>query len=405
MPYHSNFQLDDFPTPYLTTHIPKEADVIIVGGGLAGLLTLYYLTKYTKLSVYLLEEGALGFHASGRDIGSVHMLDWFLAKKLVDNPEAYKNYIHLLKSNQDELHKLITHEQIQCDYDKTGGFYVSSDAKESDFLINLNKTLSAIAPNVLWPARVDGIATMQLLGTSFFMDSLFIPNDSVFSTQKFLHGVAKVCEKNERRILTNCIVENITQSQEGINIQVRNRGMISTKNIVYCTGIYTGKVVPGVNKFLLARKQHVIVTEKVDKKLLDKLPRAGIVFNGIKLKVTDDRVMLQSLPLNLADRFYDGEINMRACDNMKKLMRLVYPELNKVDVEFLWSKITCTGVDGLPICGEIHNRPKEFINIGFGTSNLNCIMLCAAAIKDMIVGKSVPEQLTKLFDPRRVNNV
>jgi choline dehydrogenase-like flavoprotein len=89
MATHSNFQFQDFPTAYLSTHIPKEADVVIVGGGLAGLLTLYYLTIDSKLNVYLLEEGALGYHASGRDIGTVNLFDGTIIRKILDNPDAH----------------------------------------------------------------------------------------------------------------------------------------------------------------------------------------------------------------------------------------------------------------------------------------------------------------------------
>jgi len=404
MTTHSNFQFEEFPTPYLSTHLPKEADVIIVGGGLAGLLTLYYLTVDSKLTVYLLEEGALGYHASGRDIGSLHLFDHQLSKKIIENPDKYISYLSMMQRNQDLLHQLITDEQLACNYHKPGGIYVAADDKELNALLKLQEIVSKKLPNSVWPLTLNSNDTAQLTNSSFFKGSLFVPNDAVLSNYRLIHALAALCEKNDRKVLTNCVVEDITQTREGTNIHVRNRGVITTKHVVYCTGVYTGKVVPGVSKFLLAHKQHIVVTERLSEKVLAKLPRAGIMFNGVRIKTTNDRVFVQNAPSAIHDRFYDGEINVRACQNLLKLLKIVYPELSKAEIQYVWSTINCTGIDGLPVCGEIYNRPKEYVNIGFGSSNLNGIMLSSAMIKDMIVQNPVPEQLKKLFDPRRINN-
>src|SRR5688572_1960469 len=263
MAYHLNFQFEDFPIPYLSTHIPQEADVVIVGGGLAGLLTLYYLTVDTKLNVYLLEEGAIGYHSSGRDIGSVNLFDSVFAKKFLDNPDANIALLELLKQNHDALYQLITNEAIECDYQKAGGIYVGSDDKEVASLRTLHQTVEKRLPNLIWSKMFDAAETTLLTSSPYFKGGLYVPNDAVLSPYKLIHGLANLCEKNGRKILTNSIVENVTQTQSGINIHVRNRGVITTKHVVYCTGVYTGKVVPGVNKFLLTHKQHAIATERL----------------------------------------------------------------------------------------------------------------------------------------------
>lgn len=405
MTYHSNFQFEEFPTPYLSTHVPKEADVIIVGGGLAGLLTLYFLTVHGKLKVYLLEEGALGYHASGRDIGTINLFDRALMKKLLENPDTSISFLKLLKQNHDALNQLITNEGLTCDYNKSGGIYAVAEDSDLASLRTLHETIEKKLPNTMWSKMLDASETALLTASSFFKGSLYVPNDAVLSPYKLIHALANLCDKGERRILTNAIVENVTQTQSGINIHVRNRGVITTKHVVYCTGVYTGKVVPGVNKFLLAHKQHVIVTERLSEKLLARLPRASLVFNDVKIKATDDRVFVQGFPASLRDKFYDGEIDIRLCQKLRKVLQILYPEIGKSEIQYVWSTINCSGVDGLPISGEIHNRPREYVNIGFGTSNLNGIILSSAMIKDMIVGNETPEQLKKLFDPRRINNV
>jgi glycine/D-amino acid oxidase-like deaminating enzyme len=405
MALHSNFQFEDFPTPYLSTHLPREADVIIIGGGLAGLLTLYYLTLDSKLNVYLLEEGALGFHASGRDIGSINLFDSFFLKKLLESPDKYVDQISMFKSSLDLLNQLIKQEDIQCEYQKAGGVYLGQDDKEYGTLRSLHDLLEKKLPKTIWSRTLDTAETTLLTGSSYFKGGLFVASDAVYSPSKLIHGLANLCQRNDRKVLTNAIVENVTQTQDGVNIHVRNRGVITTKCVVYCTGVYTGKVVPGVNKYLLTHKQHIIATQRLDPKLLARLPQSGMVFNGVRIRATQDRVLIQNAPSTINERLYDGEINIRACENLRKLLKLFYPEIGRAEIEYVWSTISCSGIDGLPISGGILNRPNEYVNIGFGSSNLNAIMLASHMIKDMIVGKPASEQLKQLFDPRRINNV
>jgi glycine/D-amino acid oxidase-like deaminating enzyme len=49
----------------------KEADVVVIGGGIAGLSTAYYILKHTKKSVILLEANLVAHGATGHNAGQV----------------------------------------------------------------------------------------------------------------------------------------------------------------------------------------------------------------------------------------------------------------------------------------------------------------------------------------------
>lgn len=55
----------------LSAQVPQHADVVIVGGGVAGCSTLYHLTKYGMNNVVLLEKDALTagttWHTAGKE--------------------------------------------------------------------------------------------------------------------------------------------------------------------------------------------------------------------------------------------------------------------------------------------------------------------------------------------------
>ena len=50
----------------------QKADVVVIGGGIAGLMTALYLAE-DGADVALIEAGELGAQASGANAGSIHL--------------------------------------------------------------------------------------------------------------------------------------------------------------------------------------------------------------------------------------------------------------------------------------------------------------------------------------------
>lgn len=407
MALQSNFRFEEeFKIPFLSTHIPREADVVIVGGGLAGLLTLYFVTKNTKLNAFLIEEGSLGFHSSGRGIGSINLFSENVIRHITEHDDGH-TILPLVKAEADKLSSLIKNESLDCDYQKIGGIYVGEYDTGLANLRKIHELCEKHYPDTFWTQSISNTNLKELVQSEsrVLNGGIFCPPDFNFSPVKLINSLSRLLERDQRRILSNCILDNVTQTQSGINVHIRNRGVISTKTIVYCTGIYSQKVVPGVSKFLMANKQHIIATQKLPTPSLLGIPSNPIVINGTRVRLVNNRFLLESSPLLSSEKIYDGEINIRACENLRKLFRLLYPDIAKCEIEYLWSHISCCGIDGFPISGQLFNRPNEYINIGFGSSNLNFIVSASEMISNMIANGTVSEQYQKLFNPRRANNV
>lgn len=68
---HWYAQLGELPQPRAALPGPRDADVCIVGAGLTGLWTAYYLRRTDpSLRITVLEAEFAGFGASGRNGGS-----------------------------------------------------------------------------------------------------------------------------------------------------------------------------------------------------------------------------------------------------------------------------------------------------------------------------------------------
>lgn len=107
-----------------------EADVVIIGGGLAGLSSAYYLKRARPdLQVVLVESRHVGFGASGRNFGSVPQLgrsDPDLIEDLLGVGEAQFVIDHQARMLTD-FESLIEAESIACDYERSNVLLVARD--------------------------------------------------------------------------------------------------------------------------------------------------------------------------------------------------------------------------------------------------------------------------------------
>ncbi len=99
-----------------------EADVVVVGAGLAGLSSAYFLKRADPgLSVVVLEAGYVGGGASGRNFGSVPQLgrsDPDLLEDLLGPTEAQFVVDHQARMLED-FEGLVRSEGISCDYERS----------------------------------------------------------------------------------------------------------------------------------------------------------------------------------------------------------------------------------------------------------------------------------------------
>ena len=111
-----------------------KTSVCVVGGGLTGLTTAYYLSKYTN--VVLLERDRICSHTSGGNTGKVTSQHGVFYKYLIDSQgkEFAKKY---LKANQkaiENISKIVQNEKIDCDFKREKAYVFTAKETEVDKL-------------------------------------------------------------------------------------------------------------------------------------------------------------------------------------------------------------------------------------------------------------------------------
>src|SRR5690242_11197444 len=116
MPSTSYWQKTGSATP-LSTELPHEADVVIIGGGLMGAAICYWLARQ-GVPVVLLERDSLAAGATGRNGGFVVASPGESYPKAIEHLgyEAARAIMDVTHESQRLLRQVLQEEEIACDY-------------------------------------------------------------------------------------------------------------------------------------------------------------------------------------------------------------------------------------------------------------------------------------------------
>ena len=210
----------------LTRNITQTDNIVVIGGGIAGITTAYLLSKAGR-KVVLVEDGYIGSGETGRTTAHItHALDdRYYNLEQAHGIEGSRIAAESHTAAINLIETIVNEEKIDCDFEKVDGFLFldPSDKKES-----LDKELEATHRAGIG-AELISRAPLNYFDTG---PCLRFPNQAQFQPLKYLRGLSQVIVHNYGgEIFTETHAQNI--SSEGI--KTSDGCIINTRNIVIAT--------------------------------------------------------------------------------------------------------------------------------------------------------------------------
>lgn len=167
--------------PALDTNL--SVDVAIVGGGLAGILTAYFLEN-SGLSVAILEQGHIGHGKSGHTTAKITSQHGLIYSKLMQQlgRERARQYASTQQKAVCTYRQIIHHEHIDCDFSNRAAILYST--QNTDFL--KKETENALKLGL--PASF----TMETELPFAVAGAVKFDNQAQFHPLKFLYAMAEI---------------------------------------------------------------------------------------------------------------------------------------------------------------------------------------------------------------------
>lgn len=404
MANHNNYWFGTCPTrSRVASGLVRNADVLIIGGGVAGMSLLYNLVNAGITNTYLVEESTVAEHASGRSSGQLMLRGFKLFHEYGDKAGA--EYLEFVGENNRRFLKGLRAAGFDTDLRDTGGLRLAATEDEleklkleSEFILkhrNLN------CP-IMTKAEVQGV--MPQTG---FAGGMFVPTEATFNPYKVVNGLRELVETKGPRVLTNCQVTDVQQEDKTLAVSIRHKGIIRAKRVVYCLNAYTPELLPELAAVMTPFRGQMIATDYLEDSVAQLLPAMSMTCNDCHeyFRVHNGRLLVGGMRHSVRGQqmgvINDGEISPAIFDKLRGFVSGALPFIQNVKFTHTWSGIMCATPDGLPLIGAVPDRENEYVLGGFNGYGFGHALHGSMIIKDLIKTGSSTHPGVTMFDPGR----
>lgn len=183
------------PRPSLEKDI--AADVAIIGAGMTGLWTAYYLAELDpKLRIVVIEREIAGFGASGRNGGwaGAGMAGAASVYAKRGGPDAVRRAVLETCTAVEEIGRVISREGIDCGFTKAGTLTVATSQPQKQRMVDGIAAARAAGTLSDGERRIDRATSDQLARVAGWESAFFTPHCASLDPARLVRGLARACE-------------------------------------------------------------------------------------------------------------------------------------------------------------------------------------------------------------------
>ena len=386
-----------------------KTDVCIIGAGLTGLTTGYYLSQ-KGLKVTIVEQNKICSKTSGCTTGKItsqHGLFYdYLAKSFGLN--YAKDYLEANELAIKNIKDIVDNEKIKCDLIKTSSYVFCDKKSDMNLFTQEIGTLNEIK-NEINNQDTNYKNKFKLNGLSFdcqFKKKLDIPiknfggiefkNQAMFNPRKYSFGLVKSILNYGGTIYENSLVTNIKYKNNLYEVTA-NGNKIYSKYVVLATH-FPIKNFPGMYFLKMYQDISYVISVKTKSNTFD-----GYYINASSPDISFRKVYEkngENIILISGNGHKVGRTNADK-DSYKFLENVAKKLLGEYEIISKWSTQDCISLDKLPYIGNFSKLlPNIYVATGFKKWGMTLSNIASQIISDKILG--INNKYEYLFSPSRL---
>ena len=353
----------------------KETDILIIGGGITGLTTAYFL-KDTNYKVMLIDKSNIGNGITAKTTAKISYLQGTIYQTLANSfgINVSKLYLESQLEAINIIKDIIDRNNISCDLEKVDSIIFTLEDKGIKKIYDEKKILESFNINV-------DVVTNKNIKIGIKVDDTY-----VFNPIKYLNEIVGLI-KNKINIQENIIARNIKKSNDGFIVETDKENIVAKKVIVACH--YPFFILPTLIPLKTYIKREYVNAAKVkenkkytalsiDKKLHSiRFYKDYIIYGSNKHKLTNKSDYKKNYEKSQKDFF----------------------EYFNIKPEYTWMNHDVVSNDNLPLIGS--SQKDLYIATAYNAWGITNGTIAAKIISDLILNNK--SKYKKLFDPKRSN--
>ena len=329
-----------------------ECDVLVIGGGMAGILTAYYLQKVGR-NVVLVEAHTIGSGMTANTTAVITAQHDTMYKDMIANNgfDVAKDYLYANLQAVENFKQLVEDEQIDCDFEITPSYLYSHKHSLEDEVKALHKLgyEAELVQDIDLPFEIKNAVKFKDMAQ--------------FHPLKFLYAMAEKLTIYEHTMVKK--IDDHTAYFDGGNIKFKQAVVASHFPFVNKHGMFFIK--------MYQARSYVMAIENAD---------------AIGGTYIDDReegfYFRQYGDLLLVGK---GEhrtgMKTRAINELKAFKERYYPDAK---MRCMWANQDCITLDDIPYIGEYGNMPDVYVATGFNLWGMTGSMVSANILCEKLCG-------------------
>ncbi len=372
--------------PYLGS---TTADVVIVGGGMAGVLSAYLLAQAGK-KVVLLEKDGLGsgftvcttaFLTQSIDTETSKLIKLFGKQQAKEILASHLSAIDLIEALQKK-------ENISCDFTRCSNYIYANTDKDLKYLAEEAEALINLGIPVRLSEKGEGLG----FKTSGYIE---VGNQAKFHPMKFLFGLAEKAQKLGAQIFEKSEALKLETLEMGRQRVVTKDGSIDADYVVVAT------YKPFNNPLNLYFKKGSYVSY-----VLELAVKGMDLKEGTYEDTENPYHYFRVDPLGenwrviIGGQDHRADVKISKDKNFNALIEYadtLFPPKNRT-ITKQWDGIILEPVDGIATIGQI-NEDHVLYTLGFSGNGMTYSAISAMIFRDVISGSE--NSLVPLYHPRR----
>lgn len=350
-----------------TDPLPEAADVVVVGGGLLGCWTAYWLAR-SGVAVTLIERTAISWGATGRNGGFVRAgtAEGYADTVARIGREAALAVWQLSEAGQDLVGQVIAEEAIDCDYRTPGTLSLALDDAALD---RMRAGLDSMPADSLPGALLDRRGVQELIDTPLgpeIAGGLYFADGALLHSARYLAGVARAAQRHGARL---CLagVDGLDPIADGTIVRT-SAGAVRAGKVVVAVNAWTDELVPALAGKIVPVRGQILAYE----------PSRRVFTAGVGASVSPTGEYWQQT--------LDGSIVIGGCrgdapggdlgvremtptadviGSIAAVLPRLFPELAGLRVARRWAGLMAFTADYLPVAGAAPGLPGVWVTGGY----------------------------------------